>query len=189
MIVPSPNTLNAGATQRGTGDGTSANPVERGVVSGRDLLRHAHPPSVGDKLTQLVLVDRGQPDLHPVVALVRPLGHEELVRVAGHQCGPLLFGEAESHDRLVARQRHVDDPADPELHPIPDQVLGAARQIPGDPANILNGDHESTVAARYDKTLALPRVTGGAPGTIRTRSRPPPSTSPPTAAASTGRWP
>ena len=64
-----------------------------------------------------------RPDHHPVVTHVRLLGQQELVRLGRDQSGPLLLRESEAHHRLVAGERQVDDPPDPELDPIADQGL------------------------------------------------------------------
>ena len=70
----------------------------------------------------------GEPHLHPVIAEVRRPRHQELLRLRRHQGLPFLLREREPHDRLVSGERQVDDPADPELHPVTDDGLVGARQ-------------------------------------------------------------
>ena len=82
--------------------------------------------------------------VHPVEALVRQPRHGELVRLGRDQRGPFLFREPEAHRRLVGRDRHVDDLADPELDVVVDQVLGSARQRHRHRAHVRRRDHVSS---------------------------------------------
>ena len=110
-------------------------------VGGPDRLRHAHAPGVGQQLAQLGDVQGSEPGGDPLVPHVAGPRHHEHLRPAGDQRGPLLPGEAESQPLLVRRHRGVDDPPDPELHMIPDQVLGRARQPHRDLPNVRQGSH------------------------------------------------
>jgi hypothetical protein len=114
--------------------------VNSGEIFGADPLRHHHAPGVGDQLAHFVGVDRGQVHLDPLVAHFRGDGHEELLRLGRDQRGPFLPREAAAHGQLVAAQRHVDDPADPELHPVPDEGFLGPWQPHGHPPDLLDGD-------------------------------------------------
>jgi two-component sensor histidine kinase len=76
----------------------------------RDALGHHHAPCLDDQFGEFGRVDRGEPDLDPVVSLIRAAGHHELRRLGRHQRGALLLGKAEAQDRLVAAEREVRDP-------------------------------------------------------------------------------
>jgi hypothetical protein len=66
---------------------------------------------------QLVVVDRVEPDADPVEAELGLSWQEELVRLGRHQRIAFLLREGEAHERLVARERNIDDLsyAEPQL--------------------------------------------------------------------------
>ena len=119
-------------------------------VGGGDALRDAHLPGVDHQVVHLLLVDRGEPHLEPVVAKIARSRHQELLRLGGHHRRSLLLGEAEAHLLLVAREGQEDDPADPELHPVADQCLVAARQRQSQRPHTLDGGHAGIVPLGCD---------------------------------------
>ncbi len=72
------------------------------VVGAGELLGDDHPPRVDDELASLGWIEGGEAGEHPVEAQVAGRWHQELVRLTPDEGGPLLLGEAEPHDRLVA---------------------------------------------------------------------------------------
>jgi hypothetical protein len=112
-------------------------------VFGGDPLRNHHPPRVEDELSHLVDVDRVEPDLNPVVAEVPAVRHQELDWLRTHECLALLLREREPHDRLVTRERQIDDAADAELHAVADERLGRPRKSKRERSNIVDVDHAS----------------------------------------------
>ncbi len=114
--------------------------------SRRNLFRHTHPPCLDDDLAEFDGVDRVEPDVDPVVSHVgRPRQHE-LVRLGGNQPGALLLGEGETHHRLVAGERQVDDLPDAEFDPVADHHLVGPGQGRGYAPNIIDGDHVRDVS-------------------------------------------
>jgi hypothetical protein len=132
---------------RNDATGLADRTVDGHEVAGGNALRHAHAPGVEDKLLHLVLVKRGQAGVYPVIAQVGLTGHEELAGLGGDERLALLLREAEAHDLLVAREREEHDPPDPELDPISNQRLIGARQLAGELAHVIDGDHDSQPAA------------------------------------------
>src|SRR5260370_40228632 len=80
--------------------------------------------------------------MDPVVAKVGLAWHQELVRLGGYQGIALLIGEAEAHGLLVPGERQEHDPADAELHPVPDERLGGAGELAGNGPRVLDRHHE-----------------------------------------------
>jgi uncharacterized protein (TIGR03086 family) len=120
-------------------------------MSGCEALGNDHAPCVGEELAHLGRADRGHPRVHPVEALVTEPGQAELVRLGGDQRGSLLPGESDAHDRLVRGNGGVDDPPDPELDMVVNQVLFGARQGHRPAAHIVHGHH------RGKRLLTRPR--------------------------------
>ena len=114
-------------------------------LSGNPLW-HDHPPRLQHQLAHLVRVERIEPCLNPVEAQLRLAWEEEHVRARRHQCGPFLLREGEADLGLVPAERDVHDLTDPELHPIPHQHLGAARQTREHPSDVVDRDHASILA-------------------------------------------
>jgi hypothetical protein len=92
-------------------------------VRGGDALGYDEPPRVDHDLAQLDFVHGVQTHDHPVVSLVRELGHHEFVRLGCNERLTFLFGKREAHQPLVSREREVDDPPYPVPHPVPNQRL------------------------------------------------------------------
>ena len=120
-------------------------------------LRHHHPPRLRHQLGHLGLVQPGQVAAHPVEPQVGLAREEEQLGLRGDEAVPLLLRVAETHRLLVPGERDVHDGADAELHPVVDQVLGRARQRPGQGADIGDSYHGS------DGTGALRQSVAGAP--------------------------
>ena len=158
--------------QLADGAGAGRRPARPGLVTAQvslgDPLGHAHAPRVDHEFGQFRLVELGEPGTYPVVALVRAHRHEELVRLAGHQRGPLLLGKAEADQFLVRRDGQEDDPADPELDVVADQGLVGAGQGQGQPAHVLRGSHAGQAPGR--KAWASLSVTASTPASIRCRA-------------------
>src|SRR5690606_11633172 len=71
----------------------------------------------------------------------------------------LVLGVGEAHHGLVAGERDVDDPADPELHAVVDEVLAGAGQGPGEPPHLVDRDHGPIVHPGSDEIGGVSRFT------------------------------
>ena len=76
---------------------------------------------------------------HPVKAEIAALWQHERLRIGLHEVFALGLGKAEAHERLVARERHVDDLADAELDPVAHEYLVRARQARREGPHLLDG--------------------------------------------------
>ncbi|GLZ09246.1 hypothetical protein Acsp03_67120 [Actinomadura sp. NBRC 104412] len=94
-----------------------------------DASRDDHAPGVGEQFAHLGFVEGGRSGVDPVPALVGKARQVELGGVGGDERVAFLLGEGEAYDRLVGGERDVDDSADAELDPIPDEVLGGAGRL------------------------------------------------------------
>ena len=93
------------------------------------LLRHHHAPHVDH---QLARSSAGIASSCPTTQFNRRFDEqhqEELPRLGRDRPRRARLGEPEPHHPLVARERHVDDGTDAELHPIARPDLG--RSVPG----------------------------------------------------------
>ena len=102
-------------------------------------------PRVLDELPHLVLVDRGQPDVCPVVAHVALARERELLGVGLDEGLAQLLREREAHRRAVLREGEVDDPADPELDLAAHEPLVRSWQRAREGADVVGRDHRSPV--------------------------------------------
>jgi hypothetical protein len=106
-----------------------------------DALRDDHAPRVDDEFAQVLLVQRGQPDLHPVVALIDAVRRQERVRIGCHQRVAFVARVGEAHHRLVAGEREVDDAPDLELEPVTHHRLVRPRERSGNSPHIVDRCH------------------------------------------------
>src|SRR3954447_1402387 len=75
----------------------------------RDTLRDAERPGVLDEVAHLLVLERVEPRVHPVVAHVGLARQRELLRLRLDERGAPLPREAEAHHRPVLREREEDD--------------------------------------------------------------------------------
>jgi hypothetical protein len=106
-----------------------------------DTLRDAHGPGVLDEVAHLVLVDRGEAHVGPVVTHVGVARQREFLGLGLHERGTPFLGEPEAHDAAVTGEGDVDNPPDPELDAATNMRLVAARQGEGEHADIVDGHH------------------------------------------------
>jgi hypothetical protein len=83
-----------------------------------------------------------------VKPLVRKTLEEKHGGPAGDKRRPLLLRVADAQDRVVRRNRGVNDLADAELEVIPDQVLLGARQSRRHVPHVRRGDHKNSKQER-----------------------------------------
>jgi len=105
------------------------------------FLWHTHTPRFENDLAHLFLIDGVESHDNPVVALIAWLGHHELLGLRRDQNFPFLFGKGEAHERLVARESEIDEPPDPELHPVLHQGLIGPRKAKGELTNRFDRHH------------------------------------------------
>jgi len=113
-----------------------------GGVGLGDVLRDAEGPGVLHELTHLLLVDRVEADVDPVVAHVAGARQRELLGLGLDERRPPLLWEREAHHRAVAREREIDDPADPKLDAAAHERLAAAGQRACKRADVVDRHHD-----------------------------------------------
>src|SRR5690349_13705186 len=105
-------------------------------------------PGLLDDLAHLDVVDRCEAHDDPVEAHVRLARHAELVGIGRDQAGPLVPREREAHLALVAGEGEIHDLPHPELHPVVDEDLVAAGELPGDRSHGVDRGHVALTPAR-----------------------------------------
>ncbi len=80
----------------------------------------------------------GHPRVDPVVARVAAALEQEPVGLGRYERWPFFLRKSEAEDRLVGRDRRVDDPAYAELHVVADEVLLGPRQRQRPGAHVVN---------------------------------------------------
>jgi hypothetical protein len=118
--------------------------VRRRVLLGHRL-RDAEGPCVLDEIAHLLLVDRVEPHVRPVVAHVVFARKRKLLGLRVHERLPPLLRECEAHRRAVLGEGQPDDAADPELHPAADERLAASGQRRRKGANLVHRHHGAHV--------------------------------------------